>query len=412
MTLPHALLAGGTVLSILLWAALSFYVLAIQRRRVATQEILRAALTTLGREDLRPLSVEARVERMEPLVTHASRELIMRAASDPETSDEAFEPLAAYLLRTSGLDQLIGDVSTHRSRREAWRRTAALRVLVRLKHGRAMEWLGQAIEEPDHDVSSAALALLGASEDPRAIDVLIDALKSHRLSAAEVATQLDHTPQWIADRLRALLSSRDPVVRSWGATLLARYPEEPVEQELAELTRDDDPRVRKAAVQTLGTVGDVLAATCALRLLHDPISYVRAHAARSLGELERSDLADDVAALLGDPDWWVRLAAKESLAMMGGDVWPVLMRSLRHTDRFVRNGAAEVFQNLGVLDSLIVMEAAADSPSEAKIAILREVAAAGGMRFTDALIERAGPIIGARISQLLSTIGLEHVGAA
>jgi HEAT repeat protein len=139
---------------------------------------------------------------------------------------------------------------------------------------------------------------------------------------------------------------------------------------------------------------------------------VRAHAARALGELARTDLADRVAPLLGDADWWVRLAARESLEMMGSDVWPVLMRSLNHPDRFVRNGAAEVFQNLGVLDSLIVMEAATDNPGAMKIDMLRRIAAAGGVRFTDSLVERAGPIVGPRIRNLLATIGLQHVGAA
>jgi hypothetical protein len=91
-------------------------------------------------------------------------------------------------------------------------------------------------------------------------------------------------------------------------------------------------------------------------------------------------------------------------------VWPVLMRCLGHEDRFVRNGATEVMQNIGVLDSLIVMEAASDNPSDAKVAILRRIASAGGARFTDSLVERAGPTVGPRIRHLLTAIGLEHVG--
>ena len=58
------------------------------------------------------------------------------------------------------------------------------------------------------------------------------------------------------------------------------------------------------------------------------------------------------------------------------------------------------------------MEAATDNPGAMKIDMLRRIAAAGGVRFTDSLIERAGPIIGPRIRHLLATIGLEHVGAA
>jgi hypothetical protein len=71
-----------------------------------------------------------------------------------------------------------------------------------------------------------------------------------------------------------------------------------------------------------------------------------------------------------------------------------------------------VFQNVGVLDSLIVLEAASDNPGQNKIDMLRQIADAGGVRFTDSLVERAGPVVGPRIRLLLAAIGLEHVGAA
>ncbi|HEX7941095.1 MAG TPA: HEAT repeat domain-containing protein [Gemmatimonadaceae bacterium] len=200
-------------------------------------------------------------------------------------------------------------------------------------------------------------------------------------------------------------------MRQWAATLLARYPDEPVEHRLADLTRDSDPRVRKAAIQTLGRMGAEEAGDCAIQLLTDPAAYVRAHAVRALGELGRTDQAARVSSLLGDGDWWVRLAARESLEMMGPEVWPVLVRCLEHRDKFVRNGAAEVVQNLGVLDSLIMLEAATDNPAGAKVAMLQRIAAAGGVRFTESIVERAGPVVGPRVRRLLNTMGLEHVEA-
>jgi HEAT repeat protein len=256
-----------------------------------------------------------------------------------------------------------------------------------------------------------ALSLLGASRDPRAIDLLFGALRSQLHPASRVAMYLDRSPQPLDNRLKALVTDPEPVMRLWSATLLARYPGGDTEALLATLADDNDGRVRKAAIQTLGAIGDELAVSCARKLLKDPVTYVRAHAARALGELGRSECAEEVAPLLGDANWWVRLAAKESLTSMGSDVWPVLMRSLGHSDQFVRNGAAEVFQNLGVLDSLIVMEAASDNPSPIKIDMLHRIAAAGGVRFTDSLIERAGEQVGPRIRQLLATIGLERVEA-
>ena len=170
--------------------------------------------------------------------------------------------------------------------------------------------------------------------------------------------------------------------------------------------------MRKAAIQSLGKVGDSVATTMAMRLLRDPAPFVRAHAARALGELDRSRPPRRSPSCSRDSDWWVRAAAKQSLETMGSEVWPVLMRCLDHSDEFVRNGAAEVFQNLGILDSLIMLEAATDDPSHAKIDLLRRIAAAGGMRLTDSLIERAGPAAAPRVRQLLATMGLEQVGAA
>jgi hypothetical protein len=97
---------------------------------------------------------------------------------------------------------------------------------------------------------------------------------------------------------------------------------------------------------------------------------------------------------------------------MGSEVWPVLARTLRSSDRFARNGAAEVIQNLGLLDSLIMMEAASDSPSPSKIEMLRRITGAGEVRLTESLLQRAGPLLGGRLRRLLNEIGIDYVGAA
>ncbi|HEX7798467.1 MAG TPA: HEAT repeat domain-containing protein [Vicinamibacterales bacterium] len=408
----ETLLAITALVALSVWAALSAHLLLIQRRRAAMQRLVTDAIALLEQDDVRRLSLAERIERVRIIAAKASRELIMRATADRETPDAAFRALMGYLTDRWGLETLLKDASAHKSSRDKWRRMTALRILFRSNHTAILDLLARAADQSDADVADVAFSLLGNSAEPRAMDILFDALRAHRHSASRIAMAIEQSPQLIADRLRSNLGDRDPVVRLWCATLLARYPAEPIENELASLTGDSDPRVRKAAIQTLGKVGDELAAERALYLLNDPFAYVRAHAARALGELARTDLADRVAPLLGDTDWWVRLAARESLEMMGPDVWPVLMRSLNHSDRFVRNGAAEVFQNLGVLDSLIVMEAATDNPGAMKIDMLRRIADAGGVRFTDSLVERAGPVVGPRIRSLLATIGLQHVGAA
>jgi HEAT repeat protein len=405
-----SVLFAGASAAVLAWAGLSAYILLVQRKRHATRDTLNAAHAALER--LRDATLEARVDALDPLFRLASRELLMRCAADRDLSADAFESLVALLDRRWTLESLLDDAVFHVTRRERWRRVTALRILARLDHPRAIEFLGMAIQDADRDVVECALALLGRSTHPAAVGCLLDALATAPAYAARIAVYLDQSPQPIGEQLADLLSHDRPSVRQWAATLLSRYPEDVDESRLAWLTNDADANVRKAAIQTLGRVGSGQAAACALHLLADSVPFVRAHAARAIGELGRSDYARRIAELLADRDWWVRLAAKESLEMMGTEVWPVLVRCLDHPDKFVRNGAAEIVQNLGVLDNLIMLEAASDYPSRSKVDMLRRITSAGGIRLTESLVERAGPEIGPRVRRLLDSIGLERVGAA
>jgi len=404
-----SVLIGAVVFAVLTWAVLSAYILAVQRKREHSRTTLSSALASL--QSMCDASSADRIAAVRQLLGGATRELVMHAAADQDLPQRAFEAIVAVLTERWPLDSLVRDARGHVSARDRWRRVTALRILTRTKHPQSVDLLGYAIGDADVDVAGVGLTLLGQSQDPRAVDLLIGALASPTLSASRVAVYIDQSPQYLAPRLIALLRHAEPVVRQWAATLLARYPDEPIEGVLAELTHDPDPRVRKAAVQTLGRIGGMEAGECAIRLLTDTAPYVRAHAARALGELGRSDHAEAVAALLGDTDWWVRLAARESLEMLGPEVWPVLVRCMDHRDKFVRNGAAEVVQNLGVLDSLIMLEAATDHPASAKVAMLQRIASAGGVRFTESLVERAGPVVGPRVRRLLDTMGLERVEA-
>ncbi len=413
MPLLHSALVAGSLAAVAVWAALSAYVLAIERRRARARATVSMAMAVLTGSGTSRLTLADRVARVRPLLGRASRALVMRAAIDPATPGDAAHTLAAYFVGRWGVDGLLQDAGAHRTSRDKWRRIASLQVLVCLRHPRALDLLARAVDDEDKDVAAVALSRLGESTDPAAAEVLFTALKDRRHPASRVAAQLDRSPQHLAAPLRTLLADADPVLRLWAATLLGRYHDvDGLEADLVRATEDTDARVRKAAIQSLGAVGSGPAAEAALRLLDDPVYYVRANAVRAIGRLDRLDLAADVAAQLGDANWWVRFAARECLGRMGAEVWPVLARLLDHPDRFVRNGAAEVFQNLGLLDSFIMMEAASDSPSNAKIDMLRRIVLAGSVRLTDSLVERTGDAIGERVRDLLARLGLEPVGAA
>jgi HEAT repeat protein len=404
-------LLAAASLAAALWAVLSAYVVTVQRRRRTVRAAIARALGEL--QTVAALPLPERLERMRPLLDASSREMIMHAAADADTPQRTFDVLAAYLVDKWGIDMLERCAGTHRTGRDKWRRLRALEILVRLDHDRSIDLLAKAVEQDDVDIATVAFTALGASNHPKAGELLLTALCRQRHPASRIVAHIDRSPLYLADDLRALVGDSDPTVRRWAATLLGRYLDVVgLEADLAHLSRDRDPQVRKAAIESLGRIGDELAAETAVGLLNDSVSFVRATAARAIGRLGRIDLAEDVAVLLGDHDWWVRLAAKETLEALGTEVWPVLARLLDHSDRFVRNGAAEVFQNLGVLDSFILMEAATFDPAGAKLEMLRRIALAGGLRLTDSLIERAGTKMGPRVRALLSNIGLERVGAA
>jgi HEAT repeat protein len=405
---PMLLLA---LLALTIWIGVSAVVLAGHLRAERRRSLLETLATRLDGPGTGKASIDERVERVQDVLGGSSKRSILRIAGDETSPGWALEILSTYYLATWDAEELIVQASRHRNDGELRRRVAALRLLNYGRHSSAIELLEAALKETDPEIVRAALSLLGSRSDRRSAGLLIEALSLTTCQPSRVATYLDQFPVPVLQQLRPLLQDRQPTVRFWAATLLGRYAGTPqLDAELAALATDSEATVRKAAVESIGKVGGPAAASMALALLNDPVWFVRAHAARALADLGRLDCASSVAALLSDRQWWVRVAAKEALEAMGPEIWADLVPFLDHPDAFARNGAAEVFQNMGVLDSLVVMEAATDDPSPAKIEMLRKITSAGGVRMTDALLERAGPRMRPRIRSLLEQLGLERAG--
>ncbi len=402
-----SLLAPVFFAVLIVWAALGAAVLSVWSVRARHERRLHAALAWLARASS-PSPEEAAAALDRTIGALPAGFLIARLAGS-SLPGASVRTLSSWLAARSR-GQLIGWAS-RTERRSAARRIEAIHVLVQAGCDEALGLLERALTDGDAQVVSAAISLLGALPRREAAQLLVDALRAARCQPSRIATILDRFPLPIGDLLQPLAADPNPVVRFWGATLLSRYAtEQGVRDDVAALVRDADPRVRKAAVETIGNMGGEHAATLALGLLGDPVWYVRAHAARALGDLGRADLAPHVVPLLADRQWWVRQAAKECLEKMGTDVWRDLVKCLDHPDAFARNAAAEVLQNLGILDSLIVIEATTPHPAPDKVEILRKIAAAGGVRMTSALLERADVLLAQRIHALLDSLGLQAAG--
>jgi len=336
--------------------------------------------------------------------------VLLALGANPPGSGPQAQRVAEAVLARLGRDVVEHAAAGPANPRYNARRVAALQLLAHAQAPDLVPLLVRLVDDRETEIVGASLAVLGKLPDLRAAEVLVDALKEGKYTASRIATYLDLFPLPIGQLLRPLLHHPDPSVRYWGATLLARHPVPGVEADLAALTRDAAPLVRKAAITSLAEIDAATAASAARALLRDDTWYVRAHAVRALAQSAGVDAAEEIAPLLADREWWVRLAAKESLQSLGDEVWSVLVPYLDHEDGFARNGAAEVLQNIGVLDSLIVLEAATARPSPAKIEMLRKIASAGGARMTAALLDRVDARTRPRVKALLETLGLEPAG--
>jgi HEAT repeat protein len=410
-TLLNAILVPLVGALAALWAGLSVYLAVTGRKARERAAGVRRAIETLQSIEHGALSPEKQVREVERLVAGLERPMLLRVAGALPDRSPLSEVFARAVTNRHKLEWFVTQASATRSPRANWRRIAALRLLAHQGYSGIVPLLAQAVSEQDSEIVGASLAILGRTPDVKAAEILIGSLKTQQYSSSRIAMYLDRFPLPIANLLRPLLHHPDATVRYWGVTLLARHKNIPaLAAELTALTSDPAPLVRRASVASLAQIDPAAAVAAARPLLSDPVWFVRAHAARAIAESGNPDLAQDVAPLLADREWWVRTAVKEALQRMGPEVWSALVPYLDHADAFARNGAAEVLQNIGILDSLIVLEAATARPSAAKIEMLRKIAAAGGTRMTEALLDRVDQQTRPRVRDLLATLGLEPAG--
>jgi HEAT repeat protein len=228
----------------------------------------------------------------------------------------------------------------------------------------------------------------------------VGALERRRFAESRLATAIDASSVDASDLVVPLLRARDARLRYWATLLIGRYPFMPgLSRVLDILARDPEPHVRKAAIETIGRLGFGECAGRLLERLSDPVAYVRGHAARALGQLGEARSAAAVAALLADRDWLVRDAARRSLESMGLEVAPFLVHTLSDPDVFARNGAAEVLQNLGILDALVAKYTRQRAAWLGRL--IEQIVFAGGPRIWESVLSRLDETARTSLQQLV-----------
>ena len=134
------------------------------------------------------------------------------------------------------------------------------------------------------------------------------------------------------------------------------------------LLGDEDAEARATAAQKLGEIRSCRFAPALVEALGDPMPSVRDRAYRALARMEARELLPHAArAIRKEPVWWVRRSAVRAAAAAGGkDALPLLVEALADPFWRVRHAAVQALVVLGEDDPEVreaVSQAATNDPT-------------------------------------------------
>jgi len=282
-------LGGGSVtfVGLLVFRRIRLYRLEVERQE-AERRLEPLALALVNGEEIE--AVDARdAGVLAGLLSRYARQV---------TGDSS-SALAGYFERSGGVEREVAALGDRR----AWRRAAAAYLLGDMGSEWAVGALRDALCDGSRDVRTAAARSLGRLRASAAAEELVGVFVT-----AEVAHGV------AGQALLGLGSAALPALRG--------------------LTGSDDPRLREAAVELLGLLGEAADSPLLVARLRDSAAEVRASAARALGRLAAEDAAAAVRAALDDRIPFVRAAAARALGEIGGrDAAPALL-ALARSDHY------------------------------------------------------------------------------
>ncbi|OGB23820.1 MAG: hypothetical protein A3I66_20720 [Burkholderiales bacterium RIFCSPLOWO2_02_FULL_57_36] len=313
----YSILVSVFLLVFLAWLGLSVYVVLSRLRHERRNKLLGKAMLELGHSQPVMLNAKTRSDLVLPIITRLPQPVVYRTAADVAVYAPVAQVFAVHALARWGAN-VFTIASEPRPETDRWERISALSILAQVKADCAHDLLFDALQDKDPDVASSAAVFLGRLQDMRAAERLVTALRLNLVLPSFIARQLDNFKIPLDGLLEPLLDLDSAPVRYWAVVLLARHGGggERHVQKIARMAEDPDPVIRKAVVQTLGMLKASDEALTILTLLYDDVAFVRVHAVRALGRLNRPEFRGSLVAMLEDPEWRVRLAAREVLSSM------------------------------------------------------------------------------------------------
>ena len=210
------------------------------------------------------------------------------------------------------------------------------------------------LKDENATVRLAAVQSLGSLEDPRAVDALVQALRTDtdarvREAAAEALGEID-SPRAVAGLIAALGSEKVTAVRAKIAWALGEIDDARAVEALGAAVRDPEAEVRRQVVWALGELESAAAVPMLIPALKDADVETRKQAAWALGEIGDKDAIEALTPVTKDADAEVRKQAVEALGNMEDKrALPALEAAVRDANVEVRREAIEA---IGQLDDL------------------------------------------------------------
>lgn len=288
-------------------------------------------------------------------------------------------------------------------------------LLPRMRHSRAADAVIACLTDPEAAVRRLACEALARIGSLRAVPELFDALQDSMPAVVQAATSgiisLGHaeTP---ALAVRAA-SSASLGVRRAALRILSHLGSLLAFGVLEQAARDDNPRIREAAISGLSLFELPEARALLLALAVDPAAPTRALALRALGDGGWRDttVSDRLAEALGDPDGWVRYYACQALGKLvqGQHVEALAARATDPAGQ-VRVAAIEALSHLpGETAFAALLDAAGSSDPDLKRAALIGLGLSRRPEAIGVLLAEAGSGDGA--TRLITLSALANIDA-
>jgi HEAT repeat protein len=347
------MLAVG-LLAVVAWFGYTTYLNRLERRLAKRKGVYRRLVVELATRERALLEPE--IHRLRTLMDLEALEAVLEEQA--RATAERPEWLLDMYDRLGLVDKYVGKLKSARRWRE---RAFAAELLGRVGNAKAVPALletVQATRTEDADVREIALRALARIADPRAVEPLIQSLRTAEVwLAPRIADILSRHGALVVDPLIGMLEQpgRQPA-RAWAANVLGEVRAQRAFPVLARSLGDLEDEVRAKSATALGRLGDRRAIAYLLEhLLTDPAPFVRARIAGTLGRFDDPEVVDRLVRALGDPAWWVRMRSVEALEQIGTRAEGPLLVALDDPDPEIRIRAAVGLERLGVPATLVGM---------------------------------------------------------